>query len=115
SFEPSQCTLAPVAGASATASCKVTFTPARPASIADDAYLHVGGVMEELALAYDYGLAAGKLSPDQEARWKAYGDQVIGNLWSPLTATWGSYPAGTFPWSAWAINDPGNNYNFSFV
>jgi len=81
--------------------------------ISHDSYLEIGGEMEALALTYDYGFA--RLTPQQRERWKAYADQAIANVWSPLTATWGTAPAGTFPWSAWAINDPGNNYNYSFI
>jgi hypothetical protein len=83
--------------------------------IAHDSYLDVGGLIEELALAYDYGIASGRLTQDEQDRWKAYGDQAIANIWNPLTATWGSHPVGAFEWSAWAIDDPGNNYNFSFM
>jgi hypothetical protein len=82
-------------------------------TVAGDNYLDVGAVMEELALTYDYGFS--RLTQSQKDRWKNYGDQVISNLWSPATATWGGAPPGTFDWSAWAINDPGNNYNYSFI
>jgi hypothetical protein len=114
-FAPERCHLSPDTGASA--SCSVTFIPARQPAVARDSYIDVGPLIEELALAYDYGIAgpSPKLSPDQQARWKAFGDEAISNLWSPNTATWGAYPVGTFPWSAWSVNDPGNNYNFSFI
>jgi uncharacterized membrane protein YgcG len=78
-----------------------------------DDYLQTGPDIEELAYTYDYGYS--RLTADQRARWKAYGDQVISNLWSPKLATWGTKPAGSFPWSAWSLNDPGNNYFYSFV
>ncbi len=80
--------------------------------VASDNYLDVGGEIEELALTYDYGFQ--RLSQAQRERWKAYGDRVIANLWSPATASWGSEP-GADPWSAWSINNPGNNYFFSFT
>jgi hypothetical protein len=102
-------------GANASSSCKATFIPSEAPLAAHDSYLEVGGMLEDLALAYDYGLEAGKLTPQQEQRWKAYGDKVLSNLWSPETATWGANPPGTFAWSGWAINDPGDNYHFSFV
>jgi hypothetical protein len=84
-------------------------------AISNDSYLDVGEEMEELALAYDYGIASNKLDQEHQARWKAYGDQVLSNLWSPNTATWGSGAPGHFAWSGWSINNPGNNYNFSFI
>ena len=38
-------------------------------------------MIEELALAYDYGFT--RLTESQKTRWKAFGEQVISNLWSP--------------------------------
>ena len=90
----------------------ISAIAARPA-IADDSYLDVGAEIEALALTYDYGFT--RLTESQRSRWKAFGDQAIANVWNPLTATWGNAPAGSFPWSAWAVNDPGNNYNYSFI
>lgn len=81
--------------------------------VAGDSYLEIGPDLEQLALAYDWGYD--RLTPAQRTRWRRYGDQALANLWSPQTATWGSAPAGTFAWSGWSINNPGNNYNFSFV
>ena len=81
--------------------------------VAGDSYLEAGPMMEELALAYDWGHAL--LTPDQEARWKRYGDQVVTNVWSPRLATWGDCRPGRFKWSGWSINNPANNYNFSFM
>ncbi|HEX2391514.1 MAG TPA: hypothetical protein VHI77_01210 [Solirubrobacterales bacterium] len=86
-----------------------------PPAVADDRYLDAGSLVEELALTYDYGLSSGRLSAARQQRWKAYGDQVVANIWNPATATWGTRPAGTFAWSGWAINDPGDNYHFSFL
>jgi len=81
--------------------------------IASDDYLNVGGEIEELALVYDYGFQ--RLTQSQRERWKSYGDRVVANVWSPATATWGANPPGAFAWSGWSINNPGNNYFFSFV
>jgi hypothetical protein len=81
--------------------------------IAGDDYLDVGEDIEELALTYDHGYD--RLSPAQRTRWLAYGEQAVSNVWSPATATWGTRPAGAFAWSGWSINNPGNNYFFSFV
>ncbi|MFC6345460.1 hypothetical protein ACFP8W_25975, partial [Nocardioides hankookensis] len=81
--------------------------------IAGDSYLEVGPDLEELALAYDWGFS--RLTPGQRRRWRTYGGQALSNLWSPQLATWGRAPAGSFAWSGWSINNPGNNYNFSFI
>lgn len=82
-------------------------------SIADDHYLDIGPDLEEVALTFDYGFS--RLSEPQRAEWKAYGDKVLSNLWSPLTSTWGGNPLGTGDTTGWAINDPGDNYYYSFL
>jgi hypothetical protein len=83
--------------------------------IVHDDYLYTGPEIEELALTYDYGIEAGKLSAERQQKWKELGDEVVSNLWSPLTAAWGPNKAAGNAWDAWAINDPGDNYNYSFV
>ncbi|MBN8220193.1 MAG: hypothetical protein J0L53_04680 [Spirochaetes bacterium] len=78
--------------------------------ISGDSYLEVGYYMEQLALTYDYGFAL--LSPSQRAQWESYANQTMQNLWYPGAATWGGV---AYPWSGWSINDPGNNYFYSFL
>jgi hypothetical protein len=78
--------------------------------VGGDDYLNAGGIVEELALTYDYGY--GRLSDDQKQRWKQFGDQVVANIWNPSQAEWGGV---RHTWSGWAINDPGNNYFYSFL
>ena len=79
-------------------------------TISGDSYLEVGPIMEEIALTYDYGY--GLLSAAQRAAWEAYADQAIYNIWNYNNARWGN---NAFPWSGWSVNDPGNNYHFSFL
>ena len=79
-------------------------------TIAADSYLYVGGFLSELALAYDYGY--NRLNGGQRSAWSAYAEQTLFNLWNPDKATWGSVSR---PWSGWSINDPGNNYYYSFL
>jgi len=81
----------------------------RPA-ISGDSYLDVGGMIEELALSYDW--CASATTPAQRTRWAAYAEQAIYNVWHPELAVWG---AVSHPWSGWSINDPGNNYHYSFL
>lgn len=78
--------------------------------IAGDSYLEVGHYIEQLALTYDHGY--GFLSAAQRAAWAAFAEQTLYNVWNPDSAAWGSRPA---PWSGWSIDDPGNNYHFSFL
>ncbi|MBL9207103.1 MAG: hypothetical protein JNN01_18580 [Opitutaceae bacterium] len=78
--------------------------------IAGDSYLEVGHYLEQLALTYDYGYAL--LTPEERTAWAAFAEQTLTNVWNPSTARWGSRSA---PWSGWSIDDPGNNYHFSFL
>ena len=85
----------------------------REPEIAGDSYLEVGPDIEALALTYDWGYS--RLTSKQRTRWLRYGNQAVANVWSNRTASWGGRPAGSSEWSGWAINNPGNNYNFSFI
>lgn len=78
--------------------------------IARDSYLEVGLFMSELALAYDYGFS--RLATAQRSAWSAYAEQAIYNVWNHENARWGGTSR---PWSGWSVNDPGNNYFYSFM
>jgi len=78
--------------------------------VAGDSYLEVGWYLEQLALTYDYGYDT--LTPAQRTAWETYANQTIQNVWYPYTATWGGV---AYPWSGWSMNDPGNNYYYSFL
>jgi hypothetical protein len=78
--------------------------------IAGDSYLYVGEQIASLSLTYDWAFS--RLTESQKTRWKAYADQAIYNVWNPSQAKWGS---ASKPWSGWSINDPGNNYHYSFL
>ncbi len=80
------------------------------ASVAGDSYLEVGHYLEQLALAYDYGYQL--LSPAQRTAWSGYAEQVLHNVWNPESARWGN---SAYPWTGWSIDDPGNNYHYSFL
>ena len=78
--------------------------------VADDSYLDIGPMLRDLALAYDW---CGELAtPAQKARWKAYADQAVTNVWHPYAARWGGH---WLPGNGWAIDDPGDNYFYSFL
>lgn len=79
-------------------------------NIASDSYLYVGDHMEDVSVVYDWMYTL--LTPIQRSRFIAYGNQAIYNVWNPTTAKWGSK---TVTWSGWSINNPGNNYYYSFV
>lgn len=81
----------------------------RPA-IAGDSYLDVGPMLRDVALVYDWCFAL--LTPQQRTRWAIYADQAVWNVWNHASATWGGNP---FPWSGWSVDNPGNNYHYSFL
>ena len=42
----------------------------------------------------------------------AYANQAVWNVWNPSAAQWGGQP---YPWTGWSINNPANNYYYSFL
>jgi hypothetical protein len=78
--------------------------------VSGDSYLEVGPMLEDLALTYDW--CADHVSPAQRTRWAAYAEQAVWNVWHADTAQWGGHP---FPWSGWGVDDPANNYHYSFL
>lgn len=78
--------------------------------VAGDSYLHVGPMIGDLALTYDW--CAAYTTGTQRARWAAYAQQAVWNVWHHAQASWGGV---AFPWSGWATTDPANNYYYSFV
>jgi hypothetical protein len=79
-------------------------------AIARDSYLYVGGMLMDVSITYDW--CGGQLSSSQKQRYSAYAEQTLYNVWNPEQATWGGR---SYPWSGWSINDPGNNYHYSFL
>jgi hypothetical protein len=82
----------------------------RRPQIAADSYLEVGPFLRDLSITYDW--CASFTTTSQRTRWAAYAEQAVWNVWNPAQARWGTV---SFPWSGWSINDPGNNYHFSFL
>lgn len=80
------------------------------AEVAGDSYLEVGDIIGSLALVYDHCFAS--LSDAQKTRWKAYANQAVWNVWHPEQAKWGS---ATHTWTGWSIDNPYNNYHYSFL
>jgi len=80
------------------------------AQVAFDSYLEVGDVIGNLALVYDWCYA--RLTPAQRTRWVAYANQAVWNVWNPDDARWGNT---VFTWSGWSLNNPVNNYYYSFL
>ena len=78
--------------------------------VAGDSYLGVGNLIGNLALVYDW--CAGSLSADRRGAWLAYADQAVYNVWNNMAAKWGTISAN---WSGWAVDDPSDNYYYSFL
>ncbi len=78
--------------------------------VAGDSYLEVGEMIGDLALVYDWCFDS--IAPDRRAVWLSYADQAVKNVWAPETASWGGMSK---PWTGWAVDDPSNNYYYSFL
>ena len=78
--------------------------------VAADSYLEIGGLIGDLALVYDWCFP--QTSAAQRTRWLKYADQAVWNVWHNTSAKWGN---ATIPWSGWAVNDPSDNYYYSFL
>jgi hypothetical protein len=79
-------------------------------AVANDSYLDVGNMIGNLALVYDW--CAASLPADRRGAWLSYADQAVYNVWNPTAAQWGTKTA---TWSGWAIDDPSDNYFYSFL
>ncbi len=80
------------------------------ASVAGDSYLEVGPLIGDLALVYDWCFDS--LTTNQKSRWVAYANQAVWNVWHNDQAKWGGV---TFTWSGWSVDNPVNNYYYSFL
>lgn len=78
--------------------------------VAADSYLEVGPRVGDMAMVFDWCFEL--LSEEQRARWIGWGNQAVYNVWHHEEASWGGQP---MPWSGWAVDDPVNNYYFSFL
>lgn len=78
--------------------------------VAGDSYLPIGDVIGGLAIVYDACFAM--LSDTQKTRWTTYANQGVTNVWSPDDAKWGG---AAHPWDGWSVDNPFNNYHYSFL
>jgi hypothetical protein len=94
---------------------QVTAAEAKIASnqapaVASDSYLGVGHMIGDLALVYDWCFDT--VTAAQRQRWINYANQAVSNVWNNTTAKWGN---ATIPWTGWSVNNPSNNYYYSFL
>ncbi|WP_211365574.1 hypothetical protein [Polyangium fumosum] len=80
------------------------------AEVAHDSYLYIGETIGDLALVHDWCFDS--TTPEQRARWLTYANQAVWNVWHPEEASWGGV---SYPWSGWSIENPSNNYYYSFL
>ncbi|RYG17641.1 MAG: hypothetical protein EON96_06410 [Caulobacteraceae bacterium] len=81
--------------------------------VAYDSYLHIGEHVGNLALVYDWCRSA--MTTDQRTRWKDYANQAVWNVWNHREETWGGRRLGQAAWSGWSVDNPVNNYYYSFL
>lgn len=78
--------------------------------VAGDSYLEVGRLVGDVALVYDWCYA--RMTASQRTRWIAYMNQSVWNVWNYNSAKWGNKVT---PWSGWSVDDPSDNYYYSFL
>ncbi|HEX7097467.1 MAG TPA: hypothetical protein VF183_16405, partial [Acidimicrobiales bacterium] len=79
-------------------------------TVAANSYLHAGDLIGDVMLTYDW--CYDTASAGQRARWLAYANQAVWNIWHPSQAIWGGTPRA---WSGWSVDNPSNNYFYSFL
>lgn len=83
----------------------------RPKLLIDNGnYLYAGDEVRAIGLTMD--TCGNLLSASQRERWTKYTDQLVWNIWNPTQARWGNT---LHTWSGWAIDNPGNNFHYSFL
>jgi Divergent InlB B-repeat domain/Bacterial Ig domain len=107
---------------------EVKIAAGQTPDVAYDSYLHSDFYIAGLAMVYDWvphHAGAGdsgtndQLTPEMRARWIAYGNQAVWNIWKApvgsngkVQAVWGGR---TMEWSGWGRDNPANNYYYHFM
>ena len=78
--------------------------------VSGDSYLEVGPRIADLSLTLD--TCKQGIDPAMHKRWSAYAEQAVWNVWHHASAQWGGR---SHPWTGWSVDNPGNNYYYSFV
>ncbi len=79
-------------------------------AVARDSYLEIGGLLGDVLLTYDWCFDT--VSTAQRGRWLDFAAAAIWNVWHPAEANWDGRAAS---WSGWSIDNPSNNYYYSFL
>ncbi len=92
------------------ADAETAIAEGRAPEITGDSYLEVGPRIAALSMTLDSCKA--QIDDAQRKRWSAFAEQAVWNVWHHLRAHWGERPR---PWTGWSVDNPGNNYYYSFV
>ena len=106
----SYCTYAVAQTEAVVASEEALIRTNQRALVAGDSYLDVGGMIGSMSIVYDWCRA--QMTSAQRTRWTTYGNQAVWNVWNYNQARWGST---LYPWSGWSVDNPSNNYYYSFL
>jgi hypothetical protein len=110
SRDPKYCTHAIARVEQQVAQAETAIAAGQRPEVASDSYLEVGPMIADVATTFD--TCRSRLTASQRQRWTAYADQAVWNVWNYQTARWGNV---THPWTGWSIDNPGNNYHYSFL
>lgn len=69
-------------------------------------FLRIANTMRGVGLVYDW--CHDLLSETQKQNYRAYMNQLLQELWNPFNNP-------THEWNAWGVDDPGNNFYYSFL
>ncbi|MGH2958453.1 MAG: hypothetical protein ACRDKE_02530, partial [Solirubrobacterales bacterium] len=108
--DPKYCTLAVSRTEDWVAGEEALIAAGQRADVAGDSYLEIGGYIGSLAMTFDWCYSS--LAASQRSRWINYANQAVWNVWNHEDATWGGV---AYPWSGWSVDNPSNNYYYSFL
>ncbi|MEJ7603823.1 MAG: hypothetical protein WKG01_38410 [Kofleriaceae bacterium] len=110
SGDPKYCTKAVAVVEAQVAAAESRIASGQAPEVAGDSYLQIGELVGDLALVYDWCHA--QVTSAQGTRWITYANQAVWNVWNHPQAEWGGR---AMPWSGWSVNNPSNNYYYSFL
>jgi len=110
SGDPSYCTAAIAAIDTQVNAAQAQISSSKTPDVAGDDYLAVGDDIGDLALVYDWCFDS--IESGKRTAWLGYADQAVYNVWNNMVAKWGD---ASQPWSGWAVDDPSDNYFYSFL
>ena len=108
--DPKYCVAAVAAVDTGVVTAEQAIAEGNAPEVARDNYLAIGDTVGDLALVYDW--CYGAIESDRRDAWLAYANQAVSNVWHPDQAQWGGKP---MTWSGWAIDNPSDNYYYSFL